>query len=149
MSNLIKGRGQRLIPEELLKYLEAFKKAHPDPTSKLYLHSINIPTYNNGYAVMSVVLPFDTQITKENFQDLLLPYIKVGSGPNTTYPASGVGYWQVQGIAKNFFIVSVRLANKGFGTNITLLGLGMNASNVFTSATHTVTDELTDVVKEL
>lgn len=28
----IKGKGQRLIPEELLKYLEAYKKAHPDPT---------------------------------------------------------------------------------------------------------------------
>ena len=31
MSN-VKGKGQRLIPEELLKYLEAFKEAHPDPT---------------------------------------------------------------------------------------------------------------------
>lgn len=30
--NIIKGKGQRLIPEELLKYLEAFKEAHPDPT---------------------------------------------------------------------------------------------------------------------
>ena len=29
---MIKGKGQRLIPEELLKYLEAYKKAHPDPT---------------------------------------------------------------------------------------------------------------------
>lgn len=29
---MIKGRGQRLIPEELLKYLEAYKEAHPDPT---------------------------------------------------------------------------------------------------------------------
>lgn len=28
----IKGKGQRLIPEELLKYLEAYKEAHPDPT---------------------------------------------------------------------------------------------------------------------
>lgn len=28
----VKGKGQRLIPEELLKYLEAFKEAHPDPT---------------------------------------------------------------------------------------------------------------------
>lgn len=31
--NIIKGKGQRLIPEELLKYLEAFKEAHPDPTA--------------------------------------------------------------------------------------------------------------------
>lgn len=31
MSN-VKGRGQRLIPEELLRYLEAFKENHPDPT---------------------------------------------------------------------------------------------------------------------
>ena len=31
MSN-VKGKGQRLIPEELLKYLEAYKEAHPDPT---------------------------------------------------------------------------------------------------------------------
>ncbi len=31
MSN-VKGKGQRLIPEELLKYLEAYKTAHPDPT---------------------------------------------------------------------------------------------------------------------
>lgn len=31
MSN-IKGKGQRLIPEELLKYLEAYKENHPDPT---------------------------------------------------------------------------------------------------------------------
>lgn len=31
MSN-VKGKGQRLIPEELLKYLEAFKENHPDPT---------------------------------------------------------------------------------------------------------------------
>lgn len=30
MSN-VKGKGQRLIPEELLKYLEAYKEAHPDP----------------------------------------------------------------------------------------------------------------------
>ena len=30
--NIIKGKGQRLIPEELLRYLEAFKEAHPDPT---------------------------------------------------------------------------------------------------------------------
>ena len=30
--NIIKGKGQRLIPEELLKYLEAFKENHPDPT---------------------------------------------------------------------------------------------------------------------
>lgn len=28
----IKGKGQRLIPEELLKYLEAYKEYHPDPT---------------------------------------------------------------------------------------------------------------------
>ena len=28
----VKGKGQRLIPEELLKYLEAFKENHPDPT---------------------------------------------------------------------------------------------------------------------
>ena len=28
----VKGKGQRLIPEELLKYLEAYKEAHPDPT---------------------------------------------------------------------------------------------------------------------
>ena len=32
MSN-VKGKGQRLIPEELLKYLEAYKEAHPDPTA--------------------------------------------------------------------------------------------------------------------
>ena len=32
MSN-VKGKGQRLIPEELLKYLEAYKTAHPDPTA--------------------------------------------------------------------------------------------------------------------
>ena len=31
--NIIKGKGQRLIPEELLKYLEAFKENHPDPTA--------------------------------------------------------------------------------------------------------------------
>jgi hypothetical protein len=31
MSN-IKGKGQRLIPEELLKYLEVYKENHPDPT---------------------------------------------------------------------------------------------------------------------
>lgn len=30
--NIIKGKGQRLIPEELLKYLKAYKEAHPDPT---------------------------------------------------------------------------------------------------------------------
>lgn len=30
--SIIKGKGQRLIPEELLKYLEAYKEAHPDPT---------------------------------------------------------------------------------------------------------------------
>lgn len=29
----VKGKGQRLIPEELLKYLEAYKEAHPDPTA--------------------------------------------------------------------------------------------------------------------
>ena len=28
---MIKGKGQRLIPEELLKYLEAYKENHPDP----------------------------------------------------------------------------------------------------------------------
>ena len=28
---MIKGKGQRLIPEELLKYLEVYKKNHPDP----------------------------------------------------------------------------------------------------------------------
>lgn len=28
---MIKGRGQRLIPEELLKYLQAYKENHPDP----------------------------------------------------------------------------------------------------------------------
>lgn len=28
---MIKGQGQRLIPEELLKYLEAYKENHPDP----------------------------------------------------------------------------------------------------------------------
>lgn len=30
---IIKGKGQRLIPEELLKYLEAYKENHPDPTA--------------------------------------------------------------------------------------------------------------------
>lgn len=30
---MIKGKGQRLIPEELLKYLEAYKENHPDPTA--------------------------------------------------------------------------------------------------------------------
>ena len=29
---MIKGKGQRLIPEELLKYLQAYKENHPDPT---------------------------------------------------------------------------------------------------------------------
>lgn len=29
---MIKGTGQRLIPEELLKYLETYKEYHPDPT---------------------------------------------------------------------------------------------------------------------
>lgn len=46
---MIKGRGQRLIPEELLKYTEALKEAHSDPTAEwgssgsevtLYMHEI-------------------------------------------------------------------------------------------------------------
>lgn len=149
MSN-VKGRGQRLIPEELLRYLEAYKEAHPDPTAggggTLYLHSIKIPTYNKGYAVMSVVLPFDTPITLSNFQDVLLPYIKVSSGPTTDYVATGKGYWQVQGSPKEFWITNVTFANKNFGTSIKLHGLGLDSSNVVTSASYTVTDELTDTV---
>lgn len=149
MSN-VKGKGQRLIPEELLKYLEALKKSYPDPTQvgggTLYLHSIKIPTYNNGYAIMSIVLPFDTPITKENFQDVLLPYIKVQTGPTTQYTATGEGYWQVQGSPKTFWVTSVIFANKNFGTNISLRGLGLNASNVVSEASYTVTDELTDTV---
>lgn len=119
-----------------------------ESVSTLYLHSIKIPAYSS-YAVMSVVLPFDTPITKDNFQDLLLPFISVESGPTTHYPASGQCYYQVQGSQKTFWVIDVSLANKNYGTTIQLQGLGLNASNVVTGATYNVTDELTDVVKEL
>ncbi len=117
--------------------------------STLFLHSIKLPTYNNGYAVMSVVLPFSTPITKDNFQDLLLPYIKVQDGPTTQYPAGGAGYRQVQGSPKEFYVNSVTFSNKNFGTNITLYGVGPNSSNALVTASYAVTGELTDVVKEL
>lgn len=50
--NIIKGKGQRLIPEELLKYLEALKKKYPDAVDLIEAN----PTLEGGEESLSSVL---------------------------------------------------------------------------------------------
>ena len=91
---MIKGKGQRLIPEELLKYLEALKKDHSDPSAEwgssgeLYEHCLTFEKAGIG-AHINLIFYNDSSTAISAGAVITILYEKGFTSGNKFYPANG------------------------------------------------------------